>query len=541
MDQDILSFDAESDEGNVEYKQVLNETRLEKLCTQMRYRVVEGNGEAYYYLGVADDGSLVGMTEEIFEKTMIHIDKMAKINNYAITTLSSRPIETGSNLKIYELFIREINNPSYKEVKICIAGNVDSGKSSLLGVLTTNKHDDGRGFARLSVFNFKHEIDTGRTSSIAQHILGFDAWGEIVNYKNKHSNSWPDIVNNSNKIISFYDLAGHEKYLKTTITGLSSCYPDYCFILIGGNMGLSKMTKEHIFLCLSLGIRFVFIVTKMDICKNRENILENTISQIKMILKLPIVRKIPYFINKKDDVITASKNMESEGIVPIFKISNVTGENIDLLKLFLNLVQPLKKEIDKINAELHIDSKFSISGIGTVVCGELLSGQIKINDKLHWGPDSLGKYTIVQVKSIHVKRVSVMSANYGTYVCVSLRKVNVKHVRRGQVLLSSQADAKAYREFSAKISVIRAHATTIKQGYEPVVHVGNVRQTAKIISINDKKNGRKGRLDDEFLRTGDEACVRFRFSYKPEFIKVNNKLLFCEGRVKAIGTIKEIY
>ena len=109
------------------------------------------------------------------------------------------------------------------------------------------------------------------------------------------------------------------------------------------------------------------------------------------------------------------------------------------------------------------------------------------------------------------------------------------------MLVSSPEDAKAYREFSAKISVIRAHATTIKQGYEPVVHVGNVRQTAKIISINDKKNGRKGRLDDEFLRTGDEANVKFRFSYKPEFIKVNNKLLFCEGRVKAIGTIKEIY
>ena len=33
--------------------------------------------------------------------------------------------------------------------------------------------------------------------------------------------SWPDIVNESSKIITFTDLAGHEKYLKTTIHGIS--------------------------------------------------------------------------------------------------------------------------------------------------------------------------------------------------------------------------------------------------------------------------------------------------------------------------------
>ncbi len=58
--------------------------------------------------------------------------------------------------------------------KIAVIGNVDSGKTTLVGVLTKGERDDGRGQARAKVFNFKHEIENGRTSSIAHEIIGFD-------------------------------------------------------------------------------------------------------------------------------------------------------------------------------------------------------------------------------------------------------------------------------------------------------------------------------------------------------------------------------
>ncbi len=51
---------------------------------------------------------------------------------------------------------------------------MDSGKSTLIGVLTKGIPDDGRGGARLRVFNYPHEIENGRTSSIAHEIMGFD-------------------------------------------------------------------------------------------------------------------------------------------------------------------------------------------------------------------------------------------------------------------------------------------------------------------------------------------------------------------------------
>ena len=64
-----------------------------------------------------------------------------------------------------------------------VAGSVDAGKSSLVGVLTHGMDgrpllDNGCGSARMNVFQHKHEIETGRTSSLSQQMLGYDDEGE---------------------------------------------------------------------------------------------------------------------------------------------------------------------------------------------------------------------------------------------------------------------------------------------------------------------------------------------------------------------------
>lgn len=130
-------------------------------------------------------------------------------------------------------------------------GNVDAGKTTMVGLLTSAPGllDDGRGSMRANIFNFSHEANNGRSSSIANEIMGFSEDGQQVIPKHhvKHkAKRWPEIVNNSAKIINFTDLCGHEKYLKTTMHGLNSSHPDYCMIIVGANMGISKMTKEHI-------------------------------------------------------------------------------------------------------------------------------------------------------------------------------------------------------------------------------------------------------------------------------------------------------
>jgi GTPase len=73
------------------------------------------------------------------------------------------------------------------EVRCAVVGNVDSGKSTILGVLTRGAFilytklvfiskfyigglDDGRGLARVALFRHKHEIESGRTSSVGMEV-----------------------------------------------------------------------------------------------------------------------------------------------------------------------------------------------------------------------------------------------------------------------------------------------------------------------------------------------------------------------------------
>lgn len=139
----------------------------------------------------------------------------------------------------------EISAPA--EVRVAVIGNVDAGKSTLLGVLVNGVLDTGRGLARSSVFVHRHEVETGRTSSIASVVLGYDSVGNTVNYRHlnrgddvSHQNGAYDmaeVVKRSAKVVSFFDMAGHERYFRTTVSGLSGRVIDYAMLVVGGNHG----------------------------------------------------------------------------------------------------------------------------------------------------------------------------------------------------------------------------------------------------------------------------------------------------------------
>lgn len=62
-----------------------------------------------------------------------------------------------------------------------------------------------------------------------------------------------------------------------------------------------------------------------------------------------------------------------------------------------------------------------------------------------------------------------------------------------------------------------------------VVHCGSIRQTASILSMSE-----------ECLRTGDKAKVRFRFIKYPEYLRPGQRLVFREGRTKAVGNVLSV-
>ena len=124
------------------------------------------------------------------------------------------------------------------DLRLAVLGNVDAGKSTLLGVLTQGELDNGRGRARLNLFRHLHEIQSGRTSSISHEILGFNSTGDVVNYS--ESRTVEDICENSTKLITLIDLCGHHKYLKTTIFGLTGYSPDFAMLVVSANTGIGE-------------------------------------------------------------------------------------------------------------------------------------------------------------------------------------------------------------------------------------------------------------------------------------------------------------
>ena len=71
------------------------------------------------------------------------------------------------------------------------------------------------------------------------------------------------------------DLCGHEKYLKTTMFGLVGLMPDYAMLIVGANMGVSRMTREHLGISLALGVPIFFVVTKIDLAP--QNMFDETV------------------------------------------------------------------------------------------------------------------------------------------------------------------------------------------------------------------------------------------------------------------------
>ena len=522
-------FPQESNDGNIEYKlklSNLNDIRKEELVTQLNYRLEEGNGECIYEIGIKDNGFVEGITKNELRESLENLKEMSNTLNVSIIKISEREIE--NDKMVAEILIRRkpFNN-SYIDLKICVSGNVDSGKSTLIGVLTSGELDNGRGKTRLNVFNHKHEIDSGRSSSVSLEIMGFNNNGDCVNNNKIKKMSWEEIVKASEKIITFYDLCGHEKYLRTTIYGYSMSHPDYSLIVVGSNMGITHMTKEHIFTSLALKIPMIVVITKVDICP--KDILKETINNIKNLLKSSCVRKIPYMIKSKDDTILCSKNINSDNIVPIFTISNVSGNNLNLFSNFLNLLpnnSQLYKNKNKY-VEFNIDRLYQINGTGTVLSGLLKSGTVKIGDILHMGPDGNGNYKEVKVKSIQCKRVPIEKAIAGHYVCFGIKKLIKKQIKKGMVLVSKE-NKKAIKKFNAEIIILKSHHTTIRKNYQPILHVNNITQAAKIINI---KNNFK------ILRIGDKREVSFEFVNRPVYINIGDRILFREGRLRGIGII----
>jgi len=122
----------------------------------------------------------------------------------------------------------------------------------------------------------------------------------------------------------------------------------------------------------------------------------------------------------------------------------------------------------------------------------------------------------------------VTEVRSGQTASFALKKIKRSHIRKGMVMVAPGLNPQSCWEFKGDIMVLH-HPTTIATRYQAMVHCGSIRQTASITGMTA-----------ECLRTGDKANVHFRFVKHPEYLKVGQRLVFREGRTKAVGTVTGI-
>lgn len=94
--------------GNVEYKlkfEYMNDTKIKKYATQMKFRIIEGNGEAIYLIGVRDNGQIVGQQESDIEYSLDILRRMADEINSNIKQVIKINVEN-SDKKILMVSIK---------------------------------------------------------------------------------------------------------------------------------------------------------------------------------------------------------------------------------------------------------------------------------------------------------------------------------------------------------------------------------------------------------------------------------------------------
>jgi len=523
----------ERDGGAIEFKERLTrkvhlaEGRMESLVAQLRHRVLSGDGEATYVLGVTDDGGLAGVAPAAFSETMDVLSLLAEEADAHIAdveTWSAGGDGNGSEAGLVGLAtLREggLFEADDDHLVVGTAGHVDHGKSTLVGTLVTGREDDGQGGTRGFLDVQPHEVERGLSADLSYAVYGFaDDREEPVWMDNPHRKSdRARIVEEADRLVSFVDTVGHEPWLRTTIRGLVGQKLDYGLLVVAADDGPTKTTREHLGILLATELPTIVAITKVDaVSDDRVAAVEREIEST-----LRDAGQTPLLVDRHG-VETAVSEV-GDGIVPLVRTSAVTKDGIETLdRLFEAL--PKRATPEREAFRMYIDRSYKVTGVGAVASGTVDSGTVEAGDELLLGPMADGSFRAVEVRSIEMHYHRVDKATAGRIVGIALKGVDEAEIERGMTLVPRGSEPEPVREFEAEVMVLN-HPTRIGEGYEPVVHVETVSEAA----VFAPEGGQ--------LLPGDTGRTRVRFKFRPYLIEEGQRFVFREGSSKGVGTVRD--
>ena len=523
----------EREGGSVEFKERLtkdlhlSEGRRESLAAQLRHRVLSGEGEATYVVGVTDDGGIAGVHPEAFSESMDVLSLLAEEAGAHIENVETWGVDgpaadaEGEGGIVGVATVREgtvLEDDDH--IVVGTAGHVDHGKSTLVGSLVTGQADDGEGGTRSYLDVQPHEVERGLSADLSYGVYGFDEDGPVRMDNPHRKGDRARVVEEADRLVSFVDTVGHEPWLRTTIRGLVGQKLDYGLLTVAADDGPTKTTREHLGILLATDLPTVVAVTKVDLVdEGRAREVEREVERL-----LREVEKTPLSVDRHG--VDAAVEEIDDTVVPILATSAVTGEGLDDLDA---LLERLPGTADPPDGEfaMYVDRSYNVTGVGAVASGTVKSGRVEAGDELRLGPMQDGSFREVEVRSIEMHYHRVDEARAGRIVGIALKGVEERDVERGMVLLPRDADPTPVREFEAEVMVLN-HPTRIGDGYEPVVHLETVSEAAAFYPAEGR------------LLPGDTGKARVRFKFRPYLVEEGQRFVFREGRSKGVGTVTDI-
>jgi len=297
------------------------------------------------------------------------------------------------------------------------------------------------------------------------------------------------------------DAPGHKDFIKNMITGASQA--DVGFLVVAAAEGVMAQTKEHAWLCKTLGVgQISVLVNKMDVINYDEAKFNKVKEEISVLLKtagykLDQVQFIPVAALHGDNVFKKSDK------VPWYKGPTVY-EQLDLFK------EPEKPT--NLPLRLPLQDVFNITGIGVVPVGRVETGVMKVGDKIIIVPAREGNGVTGEVKTIEMHHEQIQKAEPGDNVGFNVRGINKKDIARGDVLGHVDNVPTVVKEFTAQIVVLN-HPTVITAGYTPVFHIHTAQVACQFIAIEKKLDPATGQVlqeNPDFIKNGDAAIVKVR-------------------------------
>lgn len=516
----------EEEGGHVEFKERLTrdlhlrEGRRESLVAQLRHRVLSGDGEAEYVVGVTDDGGLAGIDQDAFSETMDVLSLLAEEAGAHIDEVDTWGVEEGNLVGLATIRDGSALDVDDRHIVVGTAGHVDHGKSTLVGSLVTGQADDGEGGTRGYLDVRPHEVERGLSADLSYGVYGYDSDGQPIRMDDpSRKQERAEVVEAADRLVSFVDTVGHEPWLRTTIRGLVGQKLDYGLLTVAADDGPTDVTREHLGILLATDLPTVVAITKTDLVDDdRLDAVERAVGEL-----LRDADRTPLSIDRHG-VETAIEEI-SETVVPIVQTSAVTGRGLDVLD---DLFYQLPKTTAGDGAfRMYIDRTYEVTGVGAVASGTITSGSVETGDELLLGPLADGQYREVEARSIEMHYHRVDHAEAGRIVGIALKGVNESEVERGMVLVPQESEPPAVREFEADVLVLN-HPTRIRTGYEPVVHLETASEAARF----EPEGGQ--------LLPGDRGQATIRFKFRPYLVEPGQRFVFREGQSKGVGTVTDV-